>query len=205
MCEQLFDPASPEERDKLEKRMIEALENCPGHTLPPQTSFRGVGVYTLYYHGNFALYSALAKRNTGGHFMVPIYAGKANLKGSRTARSSTTRQAPLYNRLREHAESIEQTQNLSLEDFKCKYLVLNQIWVTLGEQVLIRKYSPLWNTVIEGFGIHHPGSGRARQQRSQWDTLHPGRKWVKSLKLPSNVMSVGKIRQRVRAYFDQLT
>ncbi len=69
---------------------------------------------------------------------MPIYAGKANLKGARTARSSTVRQTPLYSRLREHARSITEVRTPQLPDFTCKFPVLDQVWVSLGEQLLIR-------------------------------------------------------------------
>jgi hypothetical protein len=47
------------------------------------------------------------------------------------------------------------------------------------EAGLIRKFGPLWNTVIDGFGNHTPGEGRFNQARSGWDVLHPGRAWAK--------------------------
>ncbi|MFQ5794237.1 MAG: Eco29kI family restriction endonuclease [Candidatus Bipolaricaulia bacterium] len=205
MCEKLFNPLGEEEREKLERRILEALNNCPGHPLPPDESFPGAGIYALYYFGSFDLYSRLAERNARGQYNVPIYAGKANLKGVRTARGSTTRQTPLYNRLREHARSINEAVNLNVDDFGCKYLVLEQTWVSLGEQILIRQFSPIWNTVVEGFGIHTPGRGRAGQQRSQWDTLHPGREWVEKLKLPPNAMGEEEIRRRVHEHLNHLT
>jgi len=85
----------------------------------------------------------------------------------------------MYRRLCQHAESIRQTTNLIVEDFRCRYLVVDDIWIPLGESLLIRKFRPLWNVVIDGFGNHAPGSGRYNQQRSPWDVLHPGREWAK--------------------------
>lgn len=35
------------------------------------------------------------------------------------------------------------------------------------EAELIRKYRPLWNTIIDGFGNHLAGSGRYNQARSE--------------------------------------
>ena len=46
------------------------------------------------------------------------------------------------------------------------------------EAQLIRKYQPLWNTLVDGFGNHTPGEGRFDQARSEWDVLHPGRAWA---------------------------
>lgn len=204
MCEELFDPLEKGDREKLERRILEALEACPGHPLPPPQSFPGAGIYALYYFGDFELYSPLAEMNAGGQYKMPIYVGKANLKGARMGHGSVTRQTPLYNRLREHARSIDEARNLEIEDFRCKYLVLEQTWVSLGEQILIRSFSPIWNSVVEGFGIHTPGKRRAGQQRSQWDTLHPGRKWVEKLELPPNKLSEAEIRRRVYEYFSRL-
>jgi hypothetical protein len=50
----------------------------------------------------------------------------------------------------------------------------------LGESLLIEQFQPLWNVLIEGFGIHKPGKNRP-QQTSKWDTLHPGRKLAEGL------------------------
>ncbi|MFZ0932134.1 MAG: Eco29kI family restriction endonuclease, partial [Syntrophobacteraceae bacterium] len=46
------------------------------------------------------------------------------------------------------------------------------------EASLIRKFQPLWNTIIDGFGNHTPGEGRFNQAKSGWDVLHPGRAWA---------------------------
>jgi len=59
--------------------------------------------------------------------------------------------------------------------------VLDPVWIGLTEQVLIAEARPLWNVVVEGFGINAPGRGRSSQQRSRWDTLHPGRPEVANL------------------------
>jgi hypothetical protein len=49
------------------------------------------------------------------------------------------------------------------------------------EAAMIRKYRPLWNTVVDGFGNHDPGAGRYNQARSEWDIIHPGRVWASRL------------------------
>ena len=46
------------------------------------------------------------------------------------------------------------------------------------EASLIRKFQPLWNSIIDGFGNHDPGKGRYNQAKSGWDVLHPGRSWA---------------------------
>lgn len=50
------------------------------------------------------------------------------------------------------------------------------------EAELIRKYRPVWNMIIDGFGNHNPGAGRYDQAKSEWDILHPGRDWANRLK-----------------------
>jgi hypothetical protein len=50
------------------------------------------------------------------------------------------------------------------------------------EAALIRSYKPIWNTLIDGFGNHDPGSGRYEQAMSDWDVCHPGRLWAKKCK-----------------------
>jgi len=56
------------------------------------------------------------------------------------------------------------------------------------EAEMIRKYRPLWNMVIDGFGNHDPGAGRYDQAKSEWDVLHPGRGWAERLKGKSPVL-----------------
>lgn len=87
----------------------------------------------------------------------------------------------MFRRLTEHAGSIEQAANLEKAHFKCRFLVVDDIWVPLAESLLIQMFSPLWNTRIDGFGNHEPGKGRYNQQRSPWDELHPGRPWAAKL------------------------
>jgi hypothetical protein len=53
--------------------------------------------------------------------------------------------------------------------------------ISTVEAELIRRYRPLWNTVVDGFGNHDPGSGRYNQAPSEWDILHPGRFWATRL------------------------
>ncbi|RKH78641.1 Eco29kI family restriction endonuclease, partial [Corallococcus praedator] len=84
----------------------------------------------------------------------------------------------LHGRLREHAESIAAARNLDLADFQCRYLSVDDIWIPLGETLLIAKFRPVWNLVLDGFGNHDPGSGRYGGLMPLWDVLHPGRAWA---------------------------
>ncbi len=67
------------------------------------------------------------------------------------------------------------------------------IWIPLGEALPIERFKPVWNVLIEGFGIHTPGKGRRKQVRSKWDTLHPARSLARGL--PPNPMTDAEIRK----------
>ena len=107
----------------------------------------------------------------------------------------------LYKRLAEHAASIEQATNIELADFRCRFLVVEDIWIPLAESLLIQMFSPLWNRKIDGFGNHDPGKGRYNQQRSPWDVLHPGRAWAYKLKDTPNDENI--IREAAESYISQ--
>jgi len=87
----------------------------------------------------------------------------------------------LCNRIKEHADSIIAVENISLADFRCRWLVVDEVFIPLGESLLISHFKPLWNVVVDGFGNHDPGSGRARGKKPAWDVLHPGRGWAERL------------------------
>jgi hypothetical protein len=106
----------------------------------------------------------------------------------------------LYDRLSEHASSIQEAKSLDLADFSCRYLIVDDVWIPLGESLLIERFSPLWNLVIDGFGNHDPGSGRYNQRRSRWDTLHPGRSWAGKCKPHS--LSKSQIEAEVRQFLE---
>lgn len=152
----------------------------PVHPLPPTDKFIGPGVYGLYYVGDFLDYAPLAAVNvpTVRH---PIYIGKAVPQGWRTGRAAEVERADLHGRLRQHAQNIKQVENLRFEDFRCRFMILKDVEADLiapAEAALIRTYSPLWNQTVAGFGLHDVGKERYNQVRTQWDTLHPGRRWT---------------------------
>ncbi|MGH8550102.1 MAG: Eco29kI family restriction endonuclease [Methylococcales bacterium] len=162
------------------KNAVHFFARTPVCLVPPSQRFRGAGVYALYYFGRFTLYAKLATANHSD-YSQPIYVGKAVPPGWRTARITATSGNDLYNRLNEHAGSIQQTANLALDDFRCRFMILGGVesdLVVPVEAELIRTYRPLWNSVVDGFGNHDPGAGRYNQACSEWDVLHPGRTWT---------------------------
>lgn len=181
-------------------KAVEFFERTPVIECPPPF-FRGTGVYALYYSGDFAVYSALAEVNRVVS-RWPIYVGKAVPPGRRTGRTTGSGAPQLYRRLQEHMRSIESGEGLRVSDFRCRFMILEGSLVDLIvpiESALIRKYEPLWNSVVDGFGNHDPGSGRYNQSPSEWDVLHPGRSWVSKLtgELPDKEELVVKVQRHL--------
>jgi hypothetical protein len=176
------EPYNPLDKKHLGESVADALLAREATTLPPPERVMGAGVYAIYYHGDYPLYARLAARNLAPNFEAPIYVGKAVPKGGRKGGElEPANTFALYDRLREHAESIDATKNLRLADFHCRYLVVDDIWIPLGETLLIQKFAPVWNRVLDGFGNHDPGGGRYQGQRPAWHVLHPGQAWAEKL------------------------
>jgi len=173
---------NPLDKKNLGISVADALLAKAREPLPPEEPFIGAGVYAIYYSGDFPAYRSISLQHERGR-EIPIYVGKAVPAGARKGILDLDAQAGtvLYNRLAEHSDSIKQAKNLHLTDFSCRYLVVDDIWIPLGETLLIRMSSPLWNRVVDGFGNHDPGKGRHQGQRPQWDVLHPGRSWAERL------------------------
>jgi len=186
-------PFNPLDKLNLANSLADAMLMRPVGSLPPAQKFDGAGVYAIYYKGRFAAYLPIAKKNRGEEPVLPIYVGKAVPPGARKGGLGlgVNPGHALYKRLKEHAKSIEEATNLNVEDFSCRYLVCDDIWIPLGEALLIERFQPPWNVLIEGFGIHTPGKGRKKQVTSKWDTLHPGRGLARDL--PPNPASAARI------------
>ena len=187
-------PYNPLDARNLGESVANALLERKPVALPPPT-FRGAGIYAIYYTGCFEVYKVIAQANRQDNCSIPVYVGKAVPKGARSGgqRRRTISGNVLVSRLKEHAKSIDQANNLKLSDFSCRYLVVDEIWIPLGESLIIERFSPIWNTRIDGFGNHDPGRGRRNQARSHWDVLHPGRPWATKLEPPVTPDDVAKL------------
>jgi Eco29kI restriction endonuclease len=171
-------PFNPLDKHNLGASVAEAMLNKPVEPLGELKAFKGAGIYAIYYSGQHPAYAALTAQTEEGP-VFPIYVGKAIPAGGRKGVSIAGIQntQALFNRLREHAESIRATA-LGIGDFSCRYLVVEDIWIPLGEALLIAKFSLVWNVLIDGFGNHDPGAGRYQGLQPRWDVLHPGRQWA---------------------------
>lgn len=177
-------PFNPLDKKNLGASVAEALLVGKLHALSQLEMFVGAGIYAIYYSGNSSPYGELARRNSNGVCNAPIYVGKAVPAGARKGgvKAAGGTGNPLYKRLSEHAESIRAVDSLDVNDFFCRFLVVDDIWIPLGESLLIARYSPVWNSLVDGFGNHDPGSGRYNGLRPRWDVLHPGRGWAEKCK-----------------------
>ncbi len=161
--------------------------------LPLDHDFSGSGVYAIFYQGSSKIYEAVRSLDSA----KPIYVGKAVPPGSRKGGKQLSSARPLYSRLMEHSKSIQNAPSLEISHFRCRYLVVTPLWITMAERFLIEHYKPVWNLCIEGFGNHDPGSGRAQGALSWWDALHPGRAWAKKLR---QSRTSAEAKQRLKSF-----
>ncbi|MFO8056367.1 MAG: Eco29kI family restriction endonuclease [bacterium] len=178
---EVYDPL---DYDNLARSVVNALLEREPEPLSSISSFEGSGVYALYYNGDFKAYSLIS----GSSFKTPIYVGKAIPTGGRKGRKEVLplHGNELFNRLQQHVRSIEQAENITIESFYCRYLVVLPVWINLAEQFLVNHFKPLWNMVLEGFGNHDPGKGRKGMKKPKWDIVHPGRPWALELREEEN-------------------
>ena len=184
-----YDPLDYDEF--LARSVVTALLESASAALPPTEKFSGCGVYALYYTGTLPFYSHIASSDLD----KPIYVGKAIPTGARKGSSQidSDSSTELYRRLHDHAKSIEQAENLALVEFQARYLVVVPVWITLAERFLIEHFRPVWNTVLDGFGNHDPGSGRRAMRRPRWDIVHPGRPWAAKLQAAETAKQVVRL------------
>lgn len=169
--------------EEIIKDTIRFFNGTPVHKLPPPERFYGTGVYAIYCVAKTGIYSRYHQINRTS-FRLPIYVGKAVPKGWRQARitqKSGEESYELYGRLKEHSHNIIKGSGLDPVNYYCRFIILEgseSDLISTVEAALIRKYLPLWNSIIDGFGNHDPGKGRYNQAKSDWDVCHPGRSWA---------------------------
>jgi Eco29kI restriction endonuclease len=195
------EPYNPLAKINLGRSVAEALLLQSTAPLSQTAGLVGAGVYAIYYTGDFPAYAPVSAKNRDGLFDQPIYVGKAVPRGARkgglTFDASTG--TGLRDRLRKHSRSINAAHNLELADFQFRSIVVDDIWIPLGENMLIEQFQPIWNRVIDGFGNNDPGMRRVTQFRSPWDVLHPGR--PEAVKLAAGDSTPEIIVSRLNAYF----
>lgn len=191
----IFDPSNPEFVGQLiGKTLIEQTRNPLGD-LP---KFYGSGVYAIYYRGSFDAYRPIKNKE------VPIYVGKAD-PPTPDAKTVMEQGPKLCNRLGEHAKSVRAASStLDINDFECRFLVVQSGWQRSAEDYLIHRFHPIWNQrICYGFGKHGDDPGTRGNTRSQWDTLHPGRKWATKDGNKPNPLSPDQIKALIAEHFQK--
>lgn len=170
----IFDPTDPNTAGRIVALTLVAQNRHPCSDIP---DFYGAGVYAIYYKGNFPPYSPLSGTDH------PIYVGKADPE-SQSAKDAVNQGTKLSTRLNEHAKSIRKaTSTLSIDDFECRFLIVQTGFQKSAEDYLINFFKPIWNSetkICFGLGKHGDSSETRGNKRSPWDTLHPGREWAES-------------------------
>jgi hypothetical protein len=173
-------PYNPLDKINLAKSIEDQLLGRAPLPFADLDGVKGAGVYVIYYSGPFPAYAPIAAASVARD-RKPIYVGKAIPKGGRKGglhMDASATGTSLATRLRQHAGSISEAKNLELKDFTVRHLVVEDIWIPLGENMLIETFQPVWNIVLDGFGNKTPGIRRERQYKSPWDVVHPGRKFA---------------------------
>jgi hypothetical protein len=192
-------PYNPLDKLNLARSIEVELLQHPPVSMETLGDINGAGVYAIYYAGDFPAYRPISGADR------PIYVGKAIPKGGRKGGlgSNAAVGRSLRDRLSQHASSISQASNVNLSDFSVRQLVVDDIWIPLGENMLIESFRPIWNVVIDGFGNKTPGARRATQYRSPWDVIHPGRSF--SEMLASNPIPAEEFLRRIADFFEGRT
>lgn len=168
----MFDPTTPETAGRI---VAMALMGQERHAMSSIPAFYGSGIYAIYYTGDAPQYAPIKGTEH------PIYVGKAD-PAVPHAQDAISQGAQLSKRLAEHAKTIGQAAStLRLEDFECRFLVVQSGFQASAESQLIRLFQPVWNSetrVCQGLGKHGDSATTRQNKRSPWDTLHPGRPWA---------------------------
>ncbi|MGW1224595.1 Eco29kI family restriction endonuclease [Streptomyces sp. NPDC002530] len=172
-------------------------EPVPLGAVPP---IHGSGIYALYYCGPHPLYREISHPDC----LSPIYVGQARPDGVRKGAKSVGPGVKLWDRLYLHRRSIHAAHDLDLADFKVRFLVSIEAFVSLAERVMINHYRPVWNSVVDGFGNNDPGAPRRKNgARPPWDELHPGRWWSHPENMPTpSKTPASTSRTRIRALLE---
>lgn len=191
----VLDPYQPEVLGRL---IGETMLEQPRQSVSTLHDFYGSGVYALYYRGAHRAYRAIRNRDT------PIYVGKAD-PPTPLASSPVSQGPKLAGRLGEHAKSIRAAENLRIDDFDCRFLVVKSGLQKAAEDFLLNRFKPVWNqSICKGFGKHGDDPGRRSNTRSEWDTLHPGRPWAARAGNRPNPKSPDQIIADVARHFEQV-
>lgn len=132
----------------IRDQVLEKLEKSPAIPLERNCAPQESGIYAMYFKKKL------------------VYIGKAS-------KGTTVSKRTLRARLNEHCGKLDNRQNLSMKDMKCKFLTIDSDWfVWAAEFALINYFTPEWNG--SGYGSKTPGAGRPGTHRvSRWAEMFP--------------------------------
>nr|WP_330235449.1 Eco29kI family restriction endonuclease [Streptomyces sp. NBC_00566] len=195
--ERQFAPFNPLDLENLGRSVEVELRNRAPEPLDEVSPVHGSGIYALYYCGANPLYAEISSPDC----RVPVYVGQARPAG---VRKGTAEEKPdattLWDRIYEHKQSLHQVHDLEISDFRVRYLVAIEAFVSIAERVIIQHHRPVWNSIVDGFGNHDPGANRRKDSyRPAWDELHPGRWWAHPDNMPTPSKTAADVsRARIR-------
>ena len=137
-------PYNPLDKINLGKSVAGAILTKEALPMESLETFDGAGIYSIFYRGGFQPYTRLTDINRNS-FERPIYVGKAVPEGARKGAGGLDSMSGtfLFKRLNDHKKSILQASNLKESDFWVRYLVVDDIWIPLGESLMIEMFRPL--------------------------------------------------------------
>lgn len=192
--ESFFDPTEPRLIGHFVALALIAQDRRP---LADISKSYGAGVYAIYYTGDTDIYRAISGTET------PIYVGKADPPAN--AKTVLDQGTKLTDRLNEHRKNIEKVAGIDITDFECRALAVQSGYQSSAEIHLIRLFSPIWNNetkILYGIGKHGDAATTRANNKSPWDTIHPGRAWAED---NNEAKTVAQINAEVAAHFGQAT
>ncbi|MEP2705222.1 MAG: Eco29kI family restriction endonuclease [Roseibium sp.] len=188
--ESFFDPTEPRLIGHFVALALIAQDRRP---LGEISKAYGSGVYAIYYKGPAEIYAPLSGTET------PIYVGKA--EPPENAKTVLDQGTKLTDRLTEHRKNIDKVAGIELSDFECRALAVQSGYESSAEKHLIRLFEPIWNNetkILFGLGKHGDSAATRKNNKSPWDTIHPGRPWAMG---NPEAKSVTDIKSEVAAHF----
>ncbi|MFC9271123.1 Eco29kI family restriction endonuclease [Streptomyces zhihengii] len=193
----IYDPLR---RENLGRSVLWALVSSKPVPLGDIPNFYGSGIYAIYYAGPNKLYTRISSAKCD----IPIYVGKADPAGSRKGQNvgAAWEGTKLRDRLRQHARKIGTALDLELSDFFARYLPADDLFTPMAERLMISDLQPVWNVVLEGFGVNQQGAGREdKQLRPKWHEVHGGIDWADGM--PAQPGGPEPLRKAIVAHLER--
>lgn len=172
-----FDPTDPATAGRIVALTMVAQARYPLSRVPV---FYGTGVYALYYKGIEGAKGWCPPYAPLSGTEHPIYVGKADPVNP-AAKEPMSQGQKLAARLREHAKTIGKAKTtLDLDNFECRFLIVQTGFQTSAERYLIDFFKPIWNSetkICFGMSKHGDSAETRGNGRSPWHTMHPGVSW----------------------------